>query len=167
MKLDTLKKLYVEQLKDLHSAESQMIEALPKMAAAASAAKLRQAFEHHLKETREHRARIERIFKNLDFSPGGHKCKAMEGLIKEGAEIIKEDGDAKVKDAALVCAAQKVEHYEIGSYGCVHAYARLLGENEAADLLAKTLQEEKHADETLNELAEGWINTFAKSAGPA
>ncbi len=165
MKLDTLHKLYVEQLKDLYSAETQLIEAIPKVAAACSAQKLREAFESHLTETKEHKQRLERIFKKLDYSPGGHRCKAMEGLIKEGDEIIKEDGDAKVKDAALVCAAQKIEHYEIGSYGCVHAYARLLGEHQASDLLAQTLQEEKRADENLSELAESWINTFAKSAG--
>lgn len=161
MKLDHLEKLFIGQLKDAYSAEQQLIEAIPKMQAAASTNQLKKAFADHLDETRGHAKRIEQIFKNLTYKPGGHKCKAMEGLVEEGAEIIKEDAEPIVRDAALICAAQKVEHYEIATYGCLIAYAKLLGHTDALNLLTETISEEKHADQHLTELAEQWVNTHA------
>lgn len=153
MKLDSLKKLYVDQLKDLYSAENQLIEALPKMAKAASSSKLEQAFRDHLDETKTHVQRIETIFEELDYSPRGEKCDAMAGLIKEGESMIKENGDPEVIDAGLIASAQRVEHYEIASYGTVHKYATLLGYTETANTLQKTLDEEYDADNKLDKLA--------------
>jgi ferritin-like metal-binding protein YciE len=152
-------------LKDLYNAENQLLKALPKMAKAASAPDLRKAFEDHLKETQGQVRRLERVFKKLDASPKGKKCKAMEGLIHEGKEIMSEDMDPAVLDAALITAAQKVEHYEIAAYGCVRTFARLLGYEDAADLLQETLDEEGAADKKLTKLAETVINIEAKSAG--
>ncbi len=160
MKLDSLEKLYIEQLKDLHSAERQLLKALPKMRDAATAEPLREAFAEHLKETEEHVKRIERILEGTDFSPNGEHCKAMEGLIKEGSGLLDIE-DARVRDAALVCGAQKVEHYEIATYGCVRAYAKILGRTEDVKILEETRAEERAADEKLSELAEQWINAFA------
>ena len=154
MKLESLRDLYVEQLKDLYNAEQQLIKALPKMAKAASSEELRAAFESHLEETRQHAQRIETIFEQMGEKAKGKKCKAMEGLVEEGGEVIKEDMDEGIKDAALIAAAQRVEHYEIAGYGCVRAYATRLREDDAATLLSQTLQEEKEADEALNEIAE-------------
>jgi ferritin-like metal-binding protein YciE len=154
MKVDSLHDLYLEQLKDLYDAEHQLIQALPKMAKAASSTELRGAFEEHLEQTKEHARRIETIFEKMGEKGKGQKCKAMEGLVKEGGEVIKEDMEDGVKDAALIAAAQRVEHYEMAGYGCVRTYAALLGDNEAAALLEKTLQEEKEADETLGGIAE-------------
>lgn len=154
MKADSLHDLYVEQLKDLYDAEHQLIQALPKMAKAASSTELRGAFEEHLEKTKEHARRIETIFEKMGEKAKGQKCKAMEGLVKEGGEVIKEDMEDGVKDAALIAAAQRVEHYEMAGYGCVRTYAALLGDNEAATLLEKTLQEEKEADGTLGGIAE-------------
>ncbi len=153
MKLDSLKKLYIEQLKDLYSAENQLTEALPKMAKAASSTKLQQAFQAHLGETKTHVQRIEQIFEGLDYSARGVKCEAMAGLIKEGEGLLEEDGEAEVIDAGLIAAAQCVEHYEIASYGTVHKYATMLGYTDAADLLKKTLNEEYDADNKLDKLA--------------
>lgn len=163
MKIDSLRKLYVDQLKDLHNAESQLIEALPKMAKAASSDELAKAFEHHLDETKTQKSRIETIFKSMSQEPGGEKCQAMAGLVEEAEHLLDQSEDPRARDAALVCAAQKVEHYEIGSYGSVCAYATMLGENEAADLLHETLNEEKAADAKLTGLAEDWINEYAKA----
>jgi ferritin-like metal-binding protein YciE len=154
MKLETLRDLYVEQLKDLYNAEQQLIKALPKMAKAASSEELKAAFEDHLGKTRQHAQRIETIFKEMGEKVGGKKCKAMEGLVKEGGEVIEEDMTDEIKDAALIAAAQRVEHYEIAGYGCVHAYATRLSDDNAADLLARTLEEEKEADTSLNGIAE-------------
>jgi ferritin-like metal-binding protein YciE len=154
MKADSLHDLYLEQLKDLYDAEHQLIQALPKMAKAASSTELRTAFEEHLEKTKEHAGRIETIFEKIGEKAKGQKCKAMEGLVKEGGEVIKEDMEDGVKDAALIAAAQRVEHYEMAGYGCVRTYASLLGDSEAAALLEKTLQEEKEADETLGGIAE-------------
>jgi ferritin-like metal-binding protein YciE len=154
MKADSLHDLYLEQLKDLYDAEHQLIQALPKMAKAASSTELRGAFEEHLEKTKEHARRIETIFEKMGEKAKGQKCKAMEGLVKEGGEVIKEDMEDGVKDAALIAAAQRVEHYEMAGYGCVRTYASLLGDNDAAALLEKTLQEEKEADETLGGIAE-------------
>ncbi|MBZ5664416.1 MAG: ferritin-like domain-containing protein [Acidobacteriia bacterium] len=154
MKIESLRDLYLEQLQDLYNAEQQLIKALPKMAKAASSGELKAAFEEHLEKTRGHAQRIETICDQMGEKAGGKKCKAMEGLVKEGGEVIEEDMEAAVKDAALIAAAQRVEHYEIAGYGCVRSYATKLGDDSAADLLSQTLAEEKEADETLNGIAE-------------
>jgi ferritin-like metal-binding protein YciE len=163
MKLDTLKKLYVEELRDLYNAENQLLKALPKMAKGASSDELRQAFEDHLEETKGHVERLDEIFEELDESPKGKTCKAMKGLVEEGSEILEEEGEESVLDAGIIAAAQKVEHYEIASYGTVRTWATLLGEEEAADLLQQTLDEEGEADKRLNELAEEIVNPEALS----
>lgn len=147
-----LKELYVDELKDLYSAENQLVKALPKMAKAAASEELRQGFEEHLEQTKEHVARLEKIFKALDESPKGKKCVGMEGLVKEGSEVIAEDFEDAVKDAALIGAAQRVEHYEIAAYGTASEFARVLGESQHLSLLERTLAEEKETDEKLTEL---------------
>jgi ferritin-like metal-binding protein YciE len=154
MKAESLQDLYLEQLKDLYDAENQLIKALPKMAKAASSEELRNAFEEHLEQTKEQAQRLETIFEGMGKKAKGQKCKAMEGLIKEGGAVIEEDMAEGVKDAALIAAAQRVEHYEIAGYGCVRTYANLLGESKAANLLEKTLEEEKEADGLLGGIAE-------------
>jgi ferritin-like metal-binding protein YciE len=163
-KITNLRDVYVEQLKDLYSAETQLLKALPKMAKAASSPELAQGFEEHLEQTKGHANRLEQIFEKLDEKPTGKKCKAMEGLIKEGAETIGEDASDAAKDAMLIAAAQRVEHYEIAGYGSVKTYADLLGEDEAVKLLSETLQEEKDTDEKLTEAAEA-INADADAEG--
>ena len=163
MKLESLQDLYVDELKDLYSAENQLLKAIPKMAKAASAPELRTAFEDHLEETRGQVRRLEQIFKQLDASPKGKKCKAMEGLIEEGKEVM-DEAQPPVLDAALIAAAQRVEHYEMAGYGCVRAFARLLGYDNAAELLQETLDEEGAADKKLTELAETIINVEANTA---
>lgn len=152
-KIKTLHELFIQEIKDLYSAESQLAKALPKMAKAANGAELQAGFKHHLEETREHTKRLERIAEILEFSPKGKKCLAMEGLVAEGEETIAEDASPSVKDAALICAAQKVEHYEIAGYGTVRAFAELLGYDEVRDLLEETLEEEKATDLKLTDLA--------------
>jgi len=164
MKLDTLKDLFVEQLKDLYSAENQIIEALPKMAKASSSDKLQKSFQFHLEQTREQAQRLEQIAQRMQISPSGKKCKGIEGLIKEGEELLKEDADPPVRDAGLIAAAQRVEHYEIAGYGCARTYAQLLGENEAVSLLQKSLDEEGETDKKLTQLAEDLINPEAAAA---
>ena len=161
MKLDSLETLYVEELRDLYNAENQLLKALPKMAKAASSPELQQAFEEHLDQTQEHVDRLEEIFDKLGQSPKGKKCKAMEGLIEEGSEILEEEGDPSVIDAGIIAAAQKVEHYEIASYGTVRAFANMLGEEDAAELLQQTLDEEGETDKRLTELAEEIVNVEA------
>lgn len=162
MKLDSLNKLYIEQLKDIYSAENQLVSALPKMAKAASSPELQQAFQQHLDQTKGHVKRIEQIFSELDYSPNGPKCKAMEGLIEEGEELIKEDdAEPDVLDAGLIAAAQRVEHYEIAAYGTVRTYAEQLGYDDAAALLQETLDEEYDTDDKLSELAVNTINVEA------
>jgi ferritin-like metal-binding protein YciE len=162
---ESLRKLYIDELKDLYSAETQMVKALPKMAKAASNDQLRQAFEEHLRQTSEHVSRLEQIFEALDEKPTGKKCLGMEGLVKEGAETMREDYEDKVKDAAIIGAAQRVEHYEIASYGTVKAFAELLGEDEHVSLLEETLNEEKEADQKLSQIA-GEINSSATQETP-
>jgi len=162
MKLDSLEKLYVEQLKDLYSAESQLVQALPKMAKAASSSDLRQAFQMHLDQTKEHVNRLEQIFDNLEYKPTGHKCKGMAGLIEEGEEMIENEAEKEVRDAGLIAAAQRVEHYEIAGYGTVRTYAEMLNRNEDVQLLQQTLDEEYKTDEKLTTLAESEINIEAK-----
>ena len=155
MKSNSLQDLYVEQLKDLYSAETQLLKALPKMVQAATSDELRTAIEEHLEKTKQHAARLEKIFSRIGEDNKGPKCKGMEGLIKEGSEVLEDDEmEEEVKDAAMIAAAQRVEHYEIAGYGCVRTYATLLGDREAAALLEQTLEEEKEADETLTEIAE-------------
>ncbi len=153
MRKGSLRQLYIDELKDLYSAETQMVKALPKMAKASSNAQLRQAFEEHLRQTSEHVSRLEQIFEMLGEKPTGKKCLGMEGLVKEGSEAIGEDYIDEVKDAALIGAAQRVEHYEIAGYGTVKAMSELLGENDHLSLLDQTLEEEKKTDETLTQLA--------------
>jgi len=161
MKLESLKDLYLEQLKDLYSAETQIVDALPRMAEAANSADLRKAFNDHLRQTEEHVRRLERIFQDLQESPKGHTCEGMKGLLKEGSEMVKMKGEPSVLDAGLIAAAQRVEHYEIAGYGCVRAFATLLGNEEAARVLEETLKEEKETDERLTELAMSEINEEA------
>jgi len=154
VKIETLRDLYIDQLKDLYNAEQQLIKALPKMAKAATSKELKSAFEDHLEKTKGHAQRIETIFEQMGERVQAKKCKAMEGLIKEGGEVIEEDMENGIKDAAIIAAAQRVEHYEIAGYGCVRAYAMKLGDDKAAHLLSQTLNEEKEADKTLNGIAE-------------
>lgn len=165
MPLATLHDLWVHELKDLYSAERQLVQALPKMAKAAASEELRTAFENHLAETEEQASRIEQILEGIGESPKGQKCEGMEGLIEEGKSLMKEEADPDVMDAGLIVAAQKVEHYEIASYGAVCEYARIMGHTEALALLEQTLEEEKNADELLNQLAEGGINALAERDG--
>jgi ferritin-like metal-binding protein YciE len=164
MELASLQELYVEELKDLYSAENQIIKALPKMMKAASSKELQDGFRMHLEQTRTQVERLERIFEKLDTSPKGKKCKAMEGLLEEGSELMEEDAAPEVMDAGLIAAAQKVEHYEIASYGTVRTYAELMGDQESAQLLQETLDEESETDERLNELASN-INVEAMQGG--
>ena len=154
MKLESLRDLFVEELKDLYNAEHQLLKALPKMAKAATSPALKKGFEKHLTETKGQVERLEKIFKDLDESPKGKKCKAMEGLVAEGSEVMEEDMEPEVMDAALIASAQRVEHYEIAGYGCVRTYAELLGETKAAKLLQQTLDEESKTDVALTKLAE-------------
>ena len=161
MSLDTLHGLFVDELKDLYSAENQLLKALPRMAKGATHPDLKAAFTEHLEVTRGQVARLEQIFRGLNSSPKGKKCKAMEGLIEEGKEVMQEDGDPSVIDAAIIASAQRVEHYEIAGYGCVRTFANLLGYEDAATLLQETLDEEGEADKKLTELAETVINVEA------
>jgi ferritin-like metal-binding protein YciE len=160
-KINTLHDVYIDQLKDLYSAETQLLKALPKMAKAAHDATLKKGFEEHLEQTKVHAERLEEIFEELDEKPTGKKCKAMAGLVEEGSEAIGEDASPEAKDAMLIAAAQRVEHYEMAGYGCVKTYARLLGYEDAAKLLEETLGEEVATDEKLTEAAES-INVEAE-----
>lgn len=153
MTKDSLRDLYLDELKDIYNAENQLVKALPKMAKAASSDELRQAFEEHLKQTKGQVERLSRVFEMLGEKATGKKCHGMEGLVKEGAEIMQEDYEDDVLDAGLISAAQRVEHYEIAAYGTVRAYADLLGEPEQSSLLGETLREEKEADQKLTELS--------------
>jgi ferritin-like metal-binding protein YciE len=161
MKLDTLQKLYTNELRDLYNAEHQLLKALPKMAKAASSDELKDAFEKHLEQTKSHVERLEQVFKELDEKPKGKTCRAMKGLIEEGSEILQENGEESILDAGIIVAAQKVEHYEIAGYGSVRTFAHLLGQNKAAELLQTTLDEESETNELLNRLAESTINPEA------
>ena len=161
MKLDSLNTLYVEELKDLYNAENQLVKALPKMVKKATSAELKDAFKEHLEVTKKQIERLEEIFDKLGKSPKGKTCHAMKGLIEEASEIIDEDGEESVIDAALIAAAQRVEHYEMAGYGTVKTFASILGEDDAADLLDQTLQEEGEADHKLTALAEEVVNVEA------
>jgi ferritin-like metal-binding protein YciE len=153
MELQTLQDLCIHELKDLYSAEKQLIKALPKMAKAASAEALAAGFKTHLEETKVHAERLEKILATHDQTTRGPKCKGMEGLLKEGEDMIEEEADEEVRDAGLIAAAQKVEHYEISGYGTARTYAELLGDKEGAKLLQKTLDEEAATDEKLTAAA--------------
>jgi ferritin-like metal-binding protein YciE len=155
MKLNTLRDLYVEQLQDLYSAETQIVEALPKMAKAASNPQLQQAFQQHLSESQQQVQRLDQIFQQLGKKPGGQTCKGMQGLLAEGEDMIKMKGDKAAIDAGLIAAAQRVEHYEIAGYGCVRTYAQQLGDQQSMALLQQTLDEE------------GWPCSPASHAWPA
>lgn len=157
-----LEDLFEHQLKDLYSAESQLLKALPKMAKAAKDDKLKKAFEKHLKETEEHKKRLEEIAEKLDIKPGGEECKAMKGLIKEAEDFLKEDADDEVRDAGIIADSQRIEHYEISGYGTLVRFAKELGHKAIANKLQKTLDEEYKADNDLDKLAEGRINKKAK-----
>ena len=161
-KMQTLEDLYTDLLKDLYSAEKQLVKALPKMAKNASSADLQKAFQEHLKQTERQVERIERIFNEMGGSPRGKKCIGMEGLIEEGNEIMKEDAEPQVLDAGLIAAAQKVEHYEIASYGTARTWAERLGYDRAARLLQETLDEESMANEKLTQIAESHVNMEAQ-----
>jgi ferritin-like metal-binding protein YciE len=162
-KATTMDQLFVDEIRDLYDAEKQLTRALPKMAASASSDELRTAFEDHLEQTQEHVNRLEEILDALGEKGPGKKCAAMQGLIKEGDELMAMDEGA-LRDAGLIAAAQKVEHYEISGYGSARTHAQLLGNSEAVSLLDETLNEEKEADRILNELAENTINTEALEA---
>ena len=162
MELDSLRALYVEELKDLWSAENQILKALPRMAKAATHPQLKRAFAKHEKQTQQHVKRIERICRELDVSPRGKKCVGMEGLIEEGKDLIKDKPDKDVLDAGLISAAQHVEHYEMAGYGTCRTWARLLGYSMQADLLQTTLDEEQQTDLDLTGLAEAAINLDAE-----
>ena len=164
MALNSLRDLYLEQLRDLYSAEHQIVDALPKMAKAARHPELRQAFELHLEQSREQARRIERICDSLGESPKGETCDGMKGLLKEGEKTMKTRADSDVLDAALIAAAQRVEHYEIAGYGCVKTYARLLGRDQDVQLLQQTENEEGQTDKLLTQLAERVINVDALRA---
>ena len=161
MELATLQDLYFHELKDLYSAEEQLIKALPKMVKAANNAKLSAGFREHLEQTKEHAERLEKILSGHKQSMRGAKCKGMEGIVAEGAEMIEEEADAEVKDAGLISAAQRVEHYEIAGYGTARTYAELVGDKEGAKLLQTTLQEEEETDKKLTALAKSSINVAA------
>jgi ferritin-like metal-binding protein YciE len=161
VELDSLHQLYIDELRDLYSAENQILKALPKMIKAAQDSQLKKALADHEKQTREHVARLENIFEDLGKSPKGKKCVGMEGLIEEGAELIKEKTDPDVLDAGLISKAQHVEHYEMAGYGTVRAWAEKMGHDQHVRLLEETLEEEKQADLLLTELAESSINVEA------
>jgi ferritin-like metal-binding protein YciE len=162
MEINDLQDLFVEDLRDLYSAENQLLKALPKMAKAATSPELKQAFEMHIEETKGQVERLQQIFDQLGEKPTGKKCAAMEGLIEEGKELMSEDIADDVLDAALIGAAQKVEHYEIAGYGTARTYAKLLGNREAAQLLQQTLDEEGATDKKLTKLAVSHINLEAQ-----
>jgi len=155
MRLNTFENLYADQLNDLFSAESQLVEALPKMAEAASTPELQQALTQHLEETRGHAEMVSQLLSAVGERAGGEKCKGMEGLLKEGKEILEKRGDPAVKDAAIIAAAQRVEHYEIAGYGTARAFALQLGYNTAVNRLQEILNQESNANELLTKLATG------------
>lgn len=156
--------LFVNQIEDLYDAENRLTKALPKMAEAAHSSQLKQAFQSHLTETEGHVSRLEQIFREINVEPKRETCEAMKGLIAEGEEMIKAHGDPDIKDAALIAAAQRVEHYEMSGYGTARSFAQRLGLNQAATLLQQTLNEEKAADQKLNTIAESSVNQKATSA---
>jgi len=164
MKLQSLDDLFFEQVRDMYDAEKQLVKALPKMAKASNSEELRSAFEEHLEETKGHVERLEQVFELLGKKARGKSCDAMKGLIEEGAEMIEADAEPMVLDAGLIAAAQRVEHYEMAGYGCLHTWARQLNNHDIAELLEQTLREEKEADQKLTHIAEGMVNVAAQHA---
>jgi len=164
MELDTLEALYIDELKDLWSAEKQILKALPRMIKAASHPELKSAFEEHRLQTEGQVERLEQAFKLLGIPAKGKKCDGMAGLLEEGKKTMAEDAEPSVLDAALIAAAQKVEHYEIAAYGCVCTYAEMLGHDEVHELLGQTLEEEEETDQKLTALAESVINIDAETS---
>lgn len=164
MKLTSLEDLFHHELKDLYSAENQLVKALPKMAKAATNSELQTGFEEHLEQTKEHVQRLEQIAEQLGKKLTGHKCKAMESLIEEGSDLMSEDAEDAVLDAGLIGAAQRVEHYEIAGYATARALAKQLGHNDIAKILGQTLEEEKQTDAKLTRLAESAVNAGAASS---
>jgi ferritin-like metal-binding protein YciE len=165
MKTATLRDLYVDELKDLYDAENRLVKALPKMAKTATSQDLRTGIEGHLEQTKEHVNRLKQILTDMGEKAGGKKCPGMIGILDEGEEMMDEDFEGSLMDAALISTAQRVEHYEIAAYGCVRSWAELLGEDEARQLLDKTLEEEKETDQKLTQLSEE-INSQAQSQAP-
>jgi len=161
MSIKSLQDLIVDELRDMYHAENRLVKALPKMVEAASTPALKEAFERHLKQTENQVNRIETIFDQLGGDPKGKRCKGMEGIISEGAEVLDEEAPGSVIDAALIAAAQRVEHYEIAAYGCIRSHANLLGLGDVARLVEESLEEEEAADQLLSELAETEVNTMA------
>jgi ferritin-like metal-binding protein YciE len=161
MKIQSLQDLFVDELRDLYNAENQLVKALPKMAKSASATDLQEAIEEHLEQTKNHVERLEQIFEKLEISPKGKKCLGMQGLIDEVKEVLSEGMEENVLDAAIIAAAQRVEHYEMAGYGTARTFAKMLGQKEAAQLLQETLNEESEANEKLTQLAESHINAEA------
>jgi ferritin-like metal-binding protein YciE len=161
MQLETLKDLYIRELKDLYSAERQLVKALPKMAKAARNKELAAGFQEHLEQTKGHAQRLEQILSSHKQTSRGPKCKGMEGIVAEGAELIEEEADEEIKDAGLISAAQRVEHYEMAGYGTARTYADLLNDKEGANLLEMTLEEEKATDQKLTKLAKSAVNVAA------
>lgn len=161
MAVQSLEDMFLEELKDVYNAENQILKALPRMAKKASAPELRRAFEQHLKQTEVQVQRLERVFATLDEKPKGKSCKGMQGIIEEGKEVMSEDIEDDVLDAALIAAAQKVEHYEMATYGTLRAWAETLGNQQAAKLLQQTLDEEEATDKKLTQLAEQLVNAEA------
>ena len=162
MKISNLHELYVDQLKDIYSAEKQIIQALPKMAKAAQSSDLRQAFEDHLQVTQQQVSRLEQVFEKLGATPGRKKCLGMEGLLKEADEFLTENVSSDVMDAGLIANAQRVEHYEMAAYGTVRTFAEMMGDKEAEHLLQQTLDEEGQTDKKLTQLAEHHANPKAE-----
>jgi len=163
MSMTTLQDMFEHELKDIYYAEKALVKALPKMAKGASSDKLREGIEEHLEQTKGHVERLEQVFQLIDVTARGKKCDAMDGLIEEGSKLLAEDADPDVLDAGIIAAAQKVEHYEIATYGTLCTWARQLGLEDAADLLGETLEEEKQTDLKLTELAETEVNIAAES----
>ena len=163
MSVSSMEDLFLDELKDLYSAEKQITKALPKLAKAATSSELRDAFESHLEETRGHVERLEKAFELLGKPSRGKTCHGMQGVLEEGSEVLEDTEKGDVRDAALISAAQRVEHYEIAAYGCVREYATLLGQNKIADLLGETLNEEKAADKKLNGISKS-VNSQALQA---
>ena len=161
MKIETMDDLFMEQVQDLYDAEKRLVKALPKMAEASTSQSLRQAFESHLLETEGHVSRLESIFRTLGQDPKSHTCDAMKGLISEGEDMVSDIDESPLRDAGLIAAANRVEHYEIAAYGSARTFADILGLSEAAILLEQTLQEEKKADQKLTQLAENMVNDEA------
>jgi ferritin-like metal-binding protein YciE len=164
LKLNSLRDLLVEELRDLYNAETQLVDALPKMAGAATSRELKSAFEHHLEQTRDHVSRLDNIFQQIAEESSGESCEAMKGLIKEGEILVKAEGNPDVRDAGLIGAAQRVEHYEMAGYGTARSLARRLGENQVAEALQRTLNEEAEANKKLTSIAESQVNVSAASS---